>query len=308
MSAMEMMDEIHSEGGKISAFRSYCGGLTADAFDDNPFRYKISWNPRNVVTAGKSGGLYLEHSKPAFLPYQRLFSETESVSIPGWGEFEAYPNRDSIPYRDTYGLKEIETLKRGTLRKQGFSKRWNTFVRIGMTDEQVLLQFPEGADYGDYLNTFFPGQDSQKDFVQFVQEEEIARDIISMFKPAAQFRKLKRLRGCPADFLLDLIEECWVLGRNDKDLVVMLHEFEFIDAKGDKYLRSAWFGLEGDDSVHTAMAKTVGLPLGILSKLLLNACIQQKGLALPLKREFYYPILKELSGLGVQFQQTTQPL
>jgi saccharopine dehydrogenase (NADP+, L-glutamate forming) len=114
--------------------------------------------------------------------------------------------------------------------------------------------------------------------------------------------------GNPADFLLDLIEECWRLGKNDKDLVVMLHEFEFIDAKGDKYLRSAWFGLEGDDSLHTAMAKTVGLPLGILSKLLLNACISQKGLALPLKHEFYYPILKELSGLGVQFQQTTRPL
>lgn len=308
MSAMEMMDEIHAEGGEVLAFRSYCGGLTADAYDDNPFRYKISWNPRNVVSAGKSGGLYLEDSKPAFLPYQRLFSETEMLNIPGWGDFEAYPNRDSIPYRETYGLRRVETLKRGTLRKKGFSSRWNLFVQSGMTDESVTLQYREGSDYRDFLNTFFPGPEPENDFLRFAGKEDLAHDVLAMMMPSGICRKLKRLKGSPADFLLDLIEDCWKLGKNDKDLVVMLHEFEFQDVNGAKFLKNAWFGLEGKDSLHTAMAKTVGLPLGILSKLVLNACISQKGLALPLKHEFYYPILKELSVLGVQFQQTTRPL
>jgi saccharopine dehydrogenase (NADP+, L-glutamate forming) len=308
MSAMEMMDEIHRDGGKILAFRSYCGGLTADEFDDNPFRYKISWNPRNVVTAGKAGGLYLEQSRPAFLPYQRLFAETEAISIPGWGEFEAYPNRDSIPYRAIYGLNKIETLKRGTLRKQGFSRRWNLFVRSGMTDEIVSFEFAEGSDYGDYLRTFFPSSSPEKDFSDFAGEKEISDDVLDMFKISGNYRKLKRLKGSPADFLLDLIEDCWKLGRNNKDLVVMLHELEFLDVNGSKILRKAWFGLEGEDSLHTAMAKTVGLPLGILSKLMLKSCISQKGLALPLRHEFYYPILKELTQLGVRFQHISKPL
>jgi saccharopine dehydrogenase-like NADP-dependent oxidoreductase len=308
MSAMEMIDEIHAEGGKVLSFRSFCGGLTADAFDDNPFRYKISWNPRNVVTAGKSGGLFLENAMPAFLPYQRLFAETESVSIPGWGEFEAYPNRDSVPYRETYGLKSIETLKRGTLRKKGFSRRWNFFVRAGMTDEQVTLEYREESDYGDYLLTFFPSGNPEKDFSEFAGEQEIAADVLAMFKPAGTYRKLKRLKGSPADFLLDLIEECWVLGKKDHDLVVMLHEMVFQSADGGKFIRQSWFGMEGEDSLHTAMAKTVGLPLGILSKLLLKSCISQKGLALPLKHEFYYPILKELTNFGVHFQHISKPL
>ncbi len=308
MSAMEMMDEIHEQGGKVLSFRSYCGGLVADECDDNPFRYKISWNPRNVVLAGKSGGLFLEQGQPAFLPYQRLFSETETIRIPGWGEFEAYPNRDSIPYKELYGLQQIKDLKRGTLRKTGFSARWNVFLRSGMTEEHVELQYGPGADYGDYLRTFFPEGDFIFQFLDFAGDKQIGADLLEMFQPGGVFRKLKREKGSPADFLLDLIVDCWPLGSKDKDLVVMLHEFVFIGHDGKKYLKSAWFGLKGDDSLHTAMAKTVGLPLGILSKLLLKGDISQKGLALPLNRQIYYPVLKELSTLGVLFQQTTTPL
>lgn len=308
MSAMEMIEEIQNAGGKIERFHSYCGGLVADEFDDNPFRYKISWNPRNVVLAGKTGGLFLENGRESFLPYQRLFSETETISIPGWGEFEAYPNRDSVPYQKVYGLEGILDLKRGTLRKPGFSARWDVFVRSGMTDELVDLTFPDGSYYEDFLKTFFPSSDPKAAFRKFVGQEKIAGDVLAMFQNGSESRMLKRIKGKPADFLLDLIVDCWPLGGKDKDLVVMLHDFYFFDKNGEKKRTFASFGLKGEDSLHTAMAKTVGLPLGIVSKLLLKGSVSQKGLALPLNSEVYKPVLEELSTLGVQFQKTTMPL
>jgi saccharopine dehydrogenase (NADP+, L-glutamate forming) len=308
MSAMELIEEIQNAGGKIERFHSYCGGLVADEFDDNPFRYKISWNPRNVVLAGKTGGLFLENNRETFLPYQRLFSETETISIPGWGEFEAYPNRDSVPYKKVYGLEGILDLKRGTLRKPGFSKRWDVFVRSGMTDELVDLTYPDGSSYADFLRTFFPSSDPGAALRKFVGHENVANDILAMFQNGSDSRMLKRTKGKPADFLLDLIVECWPLGGRDKDLVVMLHDFYFFDENGDRKRTFASFGLKGEDSLHTAMAKTVGLPLGIVSKLLLKGSIPQKGLALPLNSDVYKPVLEELSTLGVQFQKTTMPL
>lgn len=308
MSAMEMMEAIRKEGGEILEFKSYCGGLVADECDTNPFRYKISWNPRNVVNAGKSGGLFLERGRPAFLPYHRLFSETESVQVPGWGEFEAYPNRDSIPYRELYGLHGVKSLKRGTLRKAGFAARWNTIVQSGMTDENVQLQFDSDADYLDYLRVFFPDQTPEAGFRKFANSEAVSQDVLDLFLIDGKFRKLKRFSGNPSNFLLDLIVEAWPLNPDDKDLVVMLHSFQYSDSNGKKFRKNAWMGLKGDDSLHTAMAKTVGLPLGIASKLILNSCISQKGLVLPHRSDIFIPVLKELSEFGIDFQQTIYPL
>ena len=308
MSAMEMMDQISRDGGEILEFRSYCGGLVADECDDNPFRYKISWNPRNVVAAGKSGGLFLENGSQAFLPYQRLFAETEQISVPGWGDFEAYPNRDSIPYRDLYGLQYVSSLKRGTLRKAGFAARWNVLVRAGMTDESVRLVFGKTDDYRSFLRVFFPGINPEASLKAFCSQNQIADDVLDLFRHEGNYRKLMRSSGTPADFLLDLIVQAWPLNPMDKDIVLMLHSFVFKDDKGMKHRKNAWFGLKGEDSLHTAMARTVGLPLGIVTKLLLNSCIPQKGLVLPLKSDIYQPVLKELSKFGISFQQDSYPI
>lgn len=306
MSAMEMIHEIEQEGGKILGFESYCGGLTADECDDNPFRYKISWNPRNVVLAGKSGGLFLQDGKPAFLPHQRLFAEADNISVPGWGQFEAYANRDSIPYAALYGLKDVLSLKRGTLRKAGFCPRWNVLIQSGMADESVQLSFPPGSGYQEFLRAFFP--EGSPGLQAFCGDNAIAGDVENLFRDVSSWRTMKRSIGTPAEYLLDLIVDVWVLQPEDKDLVVMLHSFIWVNDKGQKFQKNAWFGLKGENSLHTAMAKTVGLPLGIASKLILNACISQKGLLLPLQEEIYQPVLKELSGFGIEFQQTTLPL
>ena len=309
MSAMEMIHAIRSEGGEILEFYSYCGGLVADECDDNPFRYKISWNPKNVVLAGKSGGLFLLKGNPAFVPYHRLFSETEKIEVPGWGAFEAYPNRDSIPYAALYGLDNIQTLKRGTLRKSGFSERWNVLIQAGMTDEQVSLKYAESATWKSYLQTFFPGNDPGKSLGNFCSSKQVAEDVHALFQADGKvYSPLQRFSGSPADFLLDRIVGAWALKPEDKDLVVMLHSFVFRDENGKKFRKICWFGMKGEDSLHTAMAKTVGLPLGITAKLLLHAGFSQKGLLLPLEPDIYQPVLSELVDFGLKFQHSQQPL
>lgn len=309
MSAMAIIEQIRKKGGKIIRFHSFCGGLVADDCDDNPFRYKISWNPRNVVLAGKAGARYLQEGRQTLLGYHRMFSEVESVQVEGWGDFEAYPNRDSVPYAEVYGLHGISDLKRGTLRKKGFCQRWDVFVRAGMTDEEFPVELPEGATWFDFLKTYFPAirQDDFSDFERFCGDRQVADDILGM-----GFRDAKRipesLRGKKsADYLLELIVQNWPLKENDRDLVVMLHEFWY-EINGSKYRTVSSFGLEGDDALHTAMAKTVGLPLGIMAKLVLNGKVTQKGLALPLQANTFEPVLKELSDFGVRFTETTQPL
>jgi saccharopine dehydrogenase (NADP+, L-glutamate forming) len=306
MSAMEIMDEIRDKGGRITGFQSYCGGLVADEDDDNPFRYKISWNPGNVVNAGKGTSRYLENGRQVLMPYHRLFTETEELNIPDWGSFEAYPNRDSVPYKEIYGLQEIKNLKRGTLRKKGFSSRWNALVQLGMTDDTSKIEFPANSTYFDYMKTFLPRFKGISDsfFERHLPDMEMRQDILNLgFLPDSK-KILKRRNGTPADFLLDLIVEEWALKPGDKDLVVMIHLFQY-QIEGIDYETVSYFGMKGENENKTAMAKTVGLPLGIVAKLLMKNHIKDLGLHLPLKKSIYRPVLKELSDFGINFQTVT---
>lgn len=309
MSAMEVIEEVHSKGGKILKFHSYCGGLVADEFDDNPFRYKISWNPRNVVLAGKGTARFLHENRDALIPYHRLFAETAEIEVPGWGRFEGYANRDSTPYISLYGIPEVRSLLRGTLRKTGFCQRWNLFVQLGLTDDQTQLHFKPGSTYADYLQTFLPGKTEllQERLDRVCGSRERANELVSMGFSAEGGPMLKRQTGSPADFLQDLIVDRWRLNPGDKDLVVMVHRFDW-ELNGIHYQTIASLGLKGESDTKTAMAKTVGLPLGIVSKALLHNKVEKKGLVLPLATNTYTYVLKELSSFGIQFQVTTQPL
>jgi len=194
------------------------------------------------------------------------------------------------------------------LRKAGFAARWNVLVQAGMTDESVRLEFGKTDDYQSFLRVFFPGNNPEASLKAFCNQNLIADDVLDLFRLGGNYRKLMRSSGTPADFLLDLIVQAWPLNPMDKDIVVMLHSFVIRDEKGMIHRKNAWFGLKGEDSLHTAMARTVGLPLGIVIKLLLNACISQKGLVLPLNSDIYQPVLNELSGFGISFQQDSYPI
>jgi saccharopine dehydrogenase (NADP+, L-glutamate forming) len=304
MSAMKVIDEIREKGGKLLAFKSSTGGLVAPEFDNNPWNYKFTWNPRNVVVAGQSVAQYIDHGKYKFVPYNQLFKRTEKMSILDVGEFEMYPNRDSLSYRETYGLEDIPTILRGTLRRPGYSAGWNVFVQIGATDDTYSIEDSENLTYREFINSFLPYnlEDTveQKlcDFVGMEMESETMSRLkwLGIFEET----KIALKNATPAQILQKLLEEKWALGAEDKDMIAMQHQFDFKLNGKTKRITSSLV-VRGQDQVHTAMAITVGTPVAIATKLLLTGVIKQKGVIVPTMKDVYEPVLKELESFGIKF-------
>lgn len=306
MSAMRSIDDIKARGGKLTAFRSYTGGLVAPESDNNPWHYKISWNPRNVVLAGQGTAQYLEGGKFRYIPYHRLFRTYSVVDIPGLGEFEVYPNRDSLLYRDVYGLAGIPNILRGTLRYRGFCDAWHALVRVGLTDADFPILDSAGLSYNEFLDAYvahLPGA-SVKERLANLLELPVQSPVIQQLEWLGLFRKKKiRLANAtPALILEELIRDKWAMAPQDKDMVVMHHEFEY-ELAGEPRIRTATMCLKGENRQDTAMAKTVGLPLGILVRLLMEGQIQARGVHIPVMPEVYHPVLDELSTYGIVFEE-----
>lgn len=305
MSAMKIIHETQSKVEEIISFKSYCGGLLAPESEDNPWKYKFTWNPRNVVLAGQGTSRYIEKGELKFVPYHQLFKRTETVSFPGFGDFDGYPNRDSLSYRKVYGLDSIPTMLRGTLRRAGYCKAWDVFVQLGMTDDSFQMQMAQGSTYRQFLNAFLPWSDTLS------VEEKLAELIPDMDFPTFEklqwlgifeSRMLPKTQGSPAQLLQAILEKDWSLEPEDKDMIVMQHQFEIKTEVGIKKITSSLVDI-GKDSTYTAMAKTVGLPLAIAVDLFLDGKIPLKGLHLPVIPELYEPILKHLEDFGIRFEE-----
>ncbi|MCS7019729.1 MAG: saccharopine dehydrogenase C-terminal domain-containing protein [Cytophagales bacterium] len=306
MSAMQIIDRLHAEDAVITAFRSYAGGLVAPEYDNNPWHYKFTWNPRNVVLAGKGTAKYMINGQMKYVPYHRLFSHTEDVFVEGLGDYEGYPNRDSVIYRELYGLRQIPTILRGTLRRKGFCAAWDTFVQLGMTDDEIIIDNSANMTYREFTNMFL--QYSRT----YLVEEKLAMmmnvprksELIDKIEWLGLFghHKIGLERATPAQILQHLLEQKWKLEEGDRDMVILQHRFEYHKAEGNFELVSDLI-VYGNDNRHTAMAKTVGLPLGIGAKLLLTNQIQLTGVQIPVKEEIYKPILAELAELGIVFRE-----
>ncbi|MGI8600143.1 MAG: saccharopine dehydrogenase C-terminal domain-containing protein [Chitinophagaceae bacterium] len=365
MSAKKMVNEIHEAGGKICSFLSHCGGLVAPESDDNPWRYKISWNPRNVMTAGKAGAIFKKDNNIEEWEYEKLFSEKRFVDIPGHESLCWYPNRDSLSYINTYGLNNCSTFIRTTLRHPDFLYGWKNIIDLKLTSEEIfyetdnktLMQFFkehfESQGFSKWLEQkmieqFEASKKLLENLANLVEMEEEAQE--SGVKPIDEFMMvdeegdlqqvdidelktntaatvafqlheakltLKQLfflgmdddktlinkGSCSAaDILQFALEKKLSLQPGDKDLVVMLHEIEY-EQDNKKYKQTASLLVTGEDDIHTAMAKTVGLPLGIAAKLILNDVIQLKGLHIPVVKEIYEPVLAELAAHDIQFKE-----
>jgi saccharopine dehydrogenase-like NADP-dependent oxidoreductase len=339
MSAMELIDEIKHDGGNIISFKSHCGGLVAPECDDNPWHYKISWNPRNVVLAGKAGAIYKEEGKIIEEPYESLFKENNTVSLENENNitFSYYPNRNSLNYIDLYNLPNIQTFVRTTLRYPEFMTGWNNIVELQLTDENPCFE----SD-GKSLNDFFKSHFDKIGFNQWLDKKlsEKFSETNQLIEKLEQLMKnenytdnesasllaskmesvnliLKQLfflgiddsetminKGfcSPADVLQFALEKKLVLKETDKDMIVMLHENEYMNA-GKKHSINSSLMVKGKDHLHTAMAQTVGLPLGIAAKFILDGTIKETGLQIPTKKEIYAPVLKELKNFGVAFKE-----
>lgn len=305
MSAMEVIDRVKGQGGTITAFHSYCGGLVAPECNDNPWGYKFSWNPRNVILAGQGTAQYIEEGQYKYLPYNRLFSQATTISVEGWGDFDAYANRDSLSYREPYGLQNIPTMVRGTLRMPGYCKAWNAFVQLGFTDDSYKIKGSDLLTYAQLTEAFLPagkgtlaqrlaaflGETEDSDILQKVAWTGILGDTRIPDKDAS-----------PAQILQTLLEQKWVLRPEDKDMIVMQHQFEY-ELKGKTHRLLSSLVVKGDDSVHTAMAKTVGLPAAIAVKLVLTGQLLLSGVQIPTIAALYAPILHELKQLGIAFEE-----
>lgn len=300
MSAMAIIDEIHAKGGKISSFKSHCGGLVAPESDDNPWHYKISWNPRNIILAGKSGAIYLKDGSNISKNYAEIFDQAPVVDIPGIGHLANYPNRNSLSYIDTYQLHGVQDFVRTTLRHPAFCAGWNAIVQLHLTDEK-LIALDENTTVQNWFVTHIQQNGLEAVLVKLTQVPSIKEQLefIGLFAPIvipAQFNS-------NASILQWLLEDKWKLAASDKDLVVMLHEIEYSIGARQFKLESSMV-LTGLDAIHTAMAMTVGLPLAMGVCAYLKGALRMTGLHIPIDARIYQPILQSLAEEGIVFKET----
>ncbi|MBV6440127.1 MAG: saccharopine dehydrogenase [Haliscomenobacteraceae bacterium CHB4] len=305
MSAMQRIHKIKGQGGKINAFYSYTGGLVAPESDNNPWHYKFSWNPRNVVLAGQGTAQFLEDGKLKYIPYRRLFRQYRLVDIPNMGQWEVYANRDSLLYKDAYGLKDIKTLFRGTIRHRGFCDAWNALVRIGLTDATFPIVDSDQLTYHDLMEAFLgisQHTGSVKDRVAKMIEAEPDGEVMQKLEWLGLFskRRIQVKNATPALILENLLLEKWALEPDEKDMVIMQHVFEYEVQRKKRKLTSTLV-MKGENGYETAMSRLVGLPLGIFVKLLMLDKISTTGVNIPTMPEVYEPVMQELEEYGVKF-------
>jgi saccharopine dehydrogenase-like NADP-dependent oxidoreductase len=303
MSALQVIDRIKDEGGVLTTFESFTGGLIAPETDpENPWRYKFTWNPRNVVTAGQSTAKYLHEGRYKYIPYQKLFQRITPVHVPGYGDYEGYANRDSLKYIETYGLRDIRTMLRGTLRNKGFCAAWNVLVQLGCCDDTYPMEGVKEMTHQDFIASFLADDGHGS-----VEERLIRTAGLESNGP-----EMQRLRwagffsdesigldnGTPARILEHVLNKRWQLNPQDKDMIVMSHRFGYTKDGKQKEIQATLIA-QGDDAVYTAMAKTVGLPLAIAAKLLLQGKIKSRGVVIPVCKEIYEPVLDELRKCGI---------
>lgn len=312
MSAMKVIDEIRAKGGKMLLFESFCGGLVAPESDNNLWNYKFTWAPRNVVLAGQGGtAKFIQEGTYKYIPYGTLFRRTEFLEVEGYGKFEAYSNRDSLKYRSIYGLDDILTLYRGTIRRVGFSKAWNMFVQLGMTDDSYIMEDSENMSYRQFTNSFLPYHPTDSVEIKMrlilkIDQDDIMWDKLlelDLFNPN---KKVNLPNATPAQILEKILTDSWTLQPDDKDMIVMYHKFGY-ELNGEKRQIDSKMVCIGEDQTYTAMAKTVGLPVAIATLLILNGKITTPGVQLPINKEVYLPILEELESYGVVFYEQSMP-
>ena len=308
MSAMQVIDKIKDAGGKMLLFESFCGGIVAPESDNNLWNYKFTWNPRNVVLAGQGGAaMFIQEGTYKYIPYTKLFRRTEFLKVNDSGNFEAYANRDSLKYRSVYGLNDIPTMYRGTIRKVGFSRAWDIFVQLGMTDDSYTIEASENMSYRDFVNLFLGYSPSDsvelklRSYLKIEQDDVMWAKLVELdlFNP---IKKIGLINATPAKMLQKILEDSWTLQNDDKDMIVMQHLFGY-ELNGKKHQIESSFIVLGENQTYTAMSKTVGLPVGIAALKILKGEIKTPGVQIPINKEVYEPILKELENYGIKFTE-----
>jgi saccharopine dehydrogenase (NADP+, L-glutamate forming) len=308
MSAMQAIDHIREQGGRLTGFASYCGGLVAPDSDDNPWRYKLSWNPRNVVLAGQGGSAtFLQNGRIRVVPPHRTFQTLRPIQVEGRA-YDGYPNRDSLGYRELYGLEDVETLVRGTLRGAGFCSSWDILVQLGMVRDDAHLTWRPDVSWAEWTRSFLPAHASKGTTVREAVAEatQASGDDLDRLEWLGLFDERTgpvNPEGTPAQIIEALVTHKWVLNPEDRDMIVMWHRFDY-ERHGERKAMTSSLCLEGKDNVFTAMSDTVGLPMALAVKPMLEGAFGTKGVDVPMSRTYYEPLLNGLAKLGIHFVET----
>jgi saccharopine dehydrogenase-like NADP-dependent oxidoreductase len=311
LSAMQLIHSIQAQGGIIQSFKSFTGALIApESTLSNPWQYKFTWNPRNVVLAGQGGtAKYIENHQYKYIPYYQLFQRIQDIFVESLGFFEAYINRDSLKYREIYGLQDIPTLLRGTLRAKEFCEAWNVLVKLGLTDDSFVIENAQQLTYYQWVASFLASHPSLELKENLAQQFNLSPTILHKLEWLGLFDHhkinmgtLEMNQGTPAQILQNLLEKKWKLEENDKDMIVMQHQIAYFQ---DNQLKNNISNLVvyGENAQKTAIAKTVGLPLAMAVELLMLDKIQLRGVVLPVVKEIYEPILQNLEKWGIVFDK-----
>jgi len=307
MSAMQIIDSIRAKGGEITSFKSYCGGLIAPESDNNPWNYKFTWNPRNVVLAGYGGAArYIDRHEYKYIPYSQLFSRLDGIDVEGFGSFDGYANRDSLSYREVYGLENIPTFYRGTLRRSGYCQYWNVLVNLGMTEDSYKMQDSENLTPRKFLNAFLPYDTElsvEEKLLRFCSHFGITD--LGRFEWLGLFDNTQTIGlpdATPAQLLEKILTEKWVLEDGDKDMLVMVHQFAYQLDGREHTIESSMVNI-GEDQTFTSMSNLVGLPIAICAKMILTGTLTDTGVKVPIEAHVYNPILQELAEYGVGFTE-----
>lgn len=312
MSAMKIIHDIERKGGKVISFESFCGGLIAPESDNNLWNYKFTWNPRNVVLAGQGGAAkFLQEGQYKYIPYNKVFRRTEFLDVEGYGKFEAYANRDSLKYKDVYGLRDAKTIFRGTIRRVGYSRAWNLFVELGITDDSYTIDNSEEMSYREFINSYLPYHptdtvETKLRLALGIDQDDIIWDKLlelDLFNPT---KKIGLKKATPAQILEKILSDSWSLNPEDKDMIVMYHKIGY-ELHGQNHQIDSRMVCIGDNQIYTAMAKTVGLPVAIATLKILKGIITTPGVQMPIEEEVYTPILKELEENGIHFIEEEVP-
>lgn len=312
MSAMQLIDGIREKGAELKLFESFTGGLLAESSEkENPWKYKFTWNPRNVVLAGAGGAVkFMQEGQYKYIPYHQIFRRTEIIAISNHGRFEGYPNRDSLKYRSAYGLQEIPTIFRGTLRRPGFCKAWDVFVKLGMTDDSYRIENSDQMTYRDFTNLFLAYNPNDSVELKLKHYLGIPQDsyIMEKLEWTGMFSEtpIAVKNGTPAEILEFILKDKWTLLEDEKDMIVMYHKLGY-ELDGQRAMLESSMVVEGEDTINTAMSKTVGIPVAIATKLILQGKIKMTGVRIPIHKKIYSPMLKELDKHGITFHEKQIP-
>lgn len=310
LSAKKVIDELKSKQQELIGFETFTGGLVSPEFDNNPWNYKFTWNPQNVVTAGQGGAVkFIQEGTYKYIPYHKLFRRTELIDIEGYGKFEGYANRDSLKYRSVYGLENIKTMYRGTLRRPGFCRAWNCFIELGATDNTYIIPDSEKMTYREFINLFLPYNPHDSVELKLRHYLNLAHDEIELFEKFEWLDLFKDIplgikNATPARALQHILEQKWKLLEGEKDMIVMWHKFTYKGVDNNFKEKHSSMVVIGKSKEETAMAMTVGLPAAIATKFVLEGMINDPGIHIPISKEYYGPILSELKAYGIHFKES----